>query len=83
VLPEGAYVLDAGRTENGQRATQGRVTSTYFSPTLKRGVALALVRHGPDRIGQSVEVSRIGAAPIRATVVEPCQYDPDGGRMHG
>ncbi|MCU0906877.1 MAG: sarcosine oxidase subunit alpha family protein [Rhodobacteraceae bacterium] len=83
VLPDGAYVLDAGTTENGQRATQGRVTSTYHSPTLKRGVALALLRHGPDRMGQSVEVSRIGALPLRATVVAPCQYDPDGGRMHG
>jgi sarcosine oxidase, subunit alpha len=83
VLPEGAYVLDDGRTENGQRATQGRVTSTYASPTLKRGIALALVRQGPERMGETVEVSRIGQGPVRATIVAPCQYDPDGGRMHG
>jgi sarcosine oxidase subunit alpha len=83
VLPEGAYILDAGKTENGQRATQGRVTSTYHSPTLERGVAMALLRRGPARMGETVEVSRIGAPPLRATVVAPCQYDPDGGRMHG
>jgi sarcosine oxidase subunit alpha len=83
VLPEGAYVLDAGQTGNGQRATQGRVTSTYSSPTLKRGIALALVRQGPERMGETVEVSRIGQPPVRATIVDPCQYDPDGGRMHG
>ncbi len=83
VLPEGAYVLEAGTTENGQRATQGRVTSTYRSPTLGRGIALALIRQGPDRMGEAVEVSRIGLPPVRATIVAPCQYDPEGGRMHG
>ena len=52
VLPDGAYAVDEGRNANGQRETQGRVTSTYHSPTLGRGIAMGLVRHGPDRMGE-------------------------------
>jgi hypothetical protein len=46
VLPEGAYAIADGRNANGQRNTQGRVTSTYHSPTLGHGIAMGLVRHG-------------------------------------
>ena len=36
----GAYAVADGKNANGQRNTQGRVTSTYHSPTLGRGIAL-------------------------------------------
>ena len=44
-----------GVNANGQRNMQGRVTSTYFSPTLGRGIAMGLVLHGPDRMGEEIE----------------------------
>ena len=37
VLPEGAYAIGEGLNGNGQSNTQGRVTSTYHSPTLGPG----------------------------------------------
>ncbi len=55
VLPDGAYAVADGKNANGQRNTQGRVTSTYHSPTLGRGIAMGLVRHGPDRMGEVLE----------------------------
>ena len=51
VLPDGAYAVAPGRNANGQRNTIGRVTSTYFSPTLgkwhRHGAGAARARpHG-------------------------------------
>ena len=50
VLPDGAYAEAEGSNANGQRNVQGRVTSTYFSPTLGKGIAMGLVseRARPD-----------------------------------
>ena len=80
VLPDGAYVALAGRNDLGQRATEGRVTSTYRSPTLGRGIAMALVRRGPERMGEMVEVPTLDGAAIRARIVSPVFYDPEGAR---
>jgi len=48
VLPEAAYATAPGTNANGQRNTQGRVTSTYHSATLGRGIAMGLVHRGPS-----------------------------------
>jgi sarcosine oxidase subunit alpha len=82
VLPEGALALDEGRNELGQRRVQGRVTSTYFSPTLERGIALGLVRNGPGRMGEVLEFSRLGAPPVRARIVEPVFFDRNGEKQN-
>ena len=50
VLPDGAYAVADGSNANGQRHMIGRVTSTYHSPTLDRGIAMGLVQRGPDRM---------------------------------
>ena len=81
VLPDGAYIVAEGRNANGQRNTQGRVTSTYYSPTLKRGIAMALISHGPERMGETVDVPRIGGDVVRAKIVETCFYDKEGAKQ--
>ncbi|NAZ36380.1 sarcosine oxidase subunit alpha family protein [Rubellimicrobium sp. CFH 75288] len=83
VLPEGAYILAPGQNAVGQRNTQGRVTSTYYSPTLARGIAMALLERGPERMDEVVEVARKGADPVLARVVDPVLYDKAGERLHG
>ena len=82
VLPEGAYAIAAGRNANGQRNTQGRVTSTYHSPTLGRGIAMGLVKYGPERMGEVLEFTNPGGSPVKARIVSPVFYDPDGEKQN-
>ena len=78
VLPEGAYAVDEGVNENGPRRTQGRVTSTYHSPTLKRGIAMGLVERGPDRRGEVLDFLKLDGSVVKARIVSPVFYDPEG-----
>ena len=82
VLPDGAYAIGEGLNGNGQRNTQGRVTSTYHSPTLGRGIAMGLVHRGPDRMGEELEFTNPGGQPIRARIVSPVFYDPEGEKQN-
>ncbi len=81
VIPDGAYIVDAGRNANGQRNTQGRITSSYFSANLKRGIAMGLLRHGPDRMGEVVTIPVIGGEALKARVVDPVFYDKEGAKQ--
>jgi sarcosine oxidase subunit alpha len=77
-LPTGAHVTQgAGRA----RQSQGYVTSSYFSPTLGRPIALGLVEAGLLRMGETVSVYHLGAER-RATIVSPVALDPERKRLH-
>ena len=82
VIPDGAYVIADGVNANGQRHTQGRVTSTYHSPTLNRGIAMGLLRHGPARMGEVVEFNTVTGATVKAKVVDPVFHDKDGSKQN-
>ena len=82
VLPDGAYAVAAGQNANGQRNVQGRVTSTYHSPTLSKGIAMGLVRHGPERMGEVIEFARVDGSRAEARIVSPVFYDPDGEKQN-
>ncbi|MFC6687183.1 sarcosine oxidase subunit alpha family protein [Jhaorihella thermophila] len=82
VLPDGAYAVAEGVNENGQRNVQGRVTSTYFSPTLGRGIAMGLVLHGPDRMGEVLEFPGTDGKAFKAKIVSPVFYDKDGEKQN-
>ena len=82
VLPDGAYATEAGDNENGQRKVQGRVTSTYYSPTLDRGIAMGLLRHGPDRMGEVIDFPKLDGSVVQARVVDPVFYDKDGEKQN-
>jgi sarcosine oxidase subunit alpha len=73
LLPaDAAVVLDEGEqvTEAGQGPSLGHVTSSYYSPTLGRGFALALVAGGRLRIGAALRV------PGKAGTIEVAVTDP-------
>ncbi len=82
VLPDGAYAVGEGHNANGQRNMIGRVTSTYYSPTLGRGIAMGLIKHGPDRMGEVVEFPKIDGTLIKARIVDQVFYDKNGDKQN-
>ncbi len=82
VLPEGAYATAEGVNANGQRNVQGRVTSTYHSPTLGRGIAMGVVLNGPDRMGEVLEFPRVDGTAMKARIVDQVFYDKDGEKQN-
>lgn len=81
-LPDGAYATADGHNANGQRRVQGRVTSTYHSPTLGRGIAMGLVHRGPDRMGEVLEFPRVDGGIVKARIVDPVFFDKQGEKMN-
>ena len=81
VLPDGAYAALPDVNANGQRGTEGRVTSTYYSPTLGRGIAMGLVHRGTERMGEVISFPRIGGGEVRARIVSPVFYDAEGEKQ--
>ena len=78
MLPTGAHAVE----KNGAKIRSlGYVTSSYFSPTLGRPIALGLVERGTSRQGETVTIQHLGATR-QAKIVSPCAYDPDGGRLN-
>ncbi|WP_299748245.1 sarcosine oxidase subunit alpha family protein [uncultured Tateyamaria sp.] len=82
VLPDGAYAVAEGTNDNGQRNMQGRVTSSYHSPNLNKGIAMGLVLHGPDRMGEVIDFPGTDGTTYRARIVSPVFYDPDGEKQN-
>ncbi len=82
VLPDGAYAVGEGVNANGQRLTQGRVTSTYHSPTLGRGIAMGLVLRGPERMGEVLDFPGTDGTVIRAKITDPVFFDKDGEKQN-
>ena len=80
-LPDGAYAVGEGVNANGQKVTQGRVTSTYHSPTLGRGIAMGLVLNGPQRMGEVLEFTRVGSGTVSARIVDQVFYDKTGEKQ--
>ena len=82
VLPDGAYAVGTGKNANGQVNTVGRVTSSYYSPTLKRGIAMGLVHNGPSRMGETIEFAKVDGTRMPAKIVDQVFYDKDGEKQN-
>ncbi len=80
VLPEGAQLVDApGRPP---LPMIGHVTSSYASPTLGHSIALALVRGGRARKGETIFAALKGRT-LPCKIADPVFYDPEGSRRDG
>jgi sarcosine oxidase subunit alpha len=79
----GAHLVACADPKEPGRS-EGHVTAMCFSPALEGYIALALLRRGRQRLGETL----YAANPLRGThgpveIVAPCFFDPDGSRMHG
>ena len=81
VLPEGGQIVVEPETKPPMKMI-GHVTSSYWSASLGRSIALALVYGGHKRHGETVHVPLIGKT-VSAVVSEPRFYDPEGVRLRG
>jgi sarcosine oxidase, subunit alpha len=86
VLPEGGQIV-----EHAQFASPlsqpvpmlGHVTSSYFSASLQRSIALALVKDGRKRMGSTVYIPLAFGQTIAAVISESVFIDPKGDRLNG
>ena len=87
VIPEGAQIVASPfvhqRKASQPTAMQGHVTSSYFSPTLNRSIALAMLKGGRGRMGETVCCPLADGRAIAARVVNPVFFDVKGERQHG
>ncbi len=85
VLPEGSQVVEFaadGQLPPPPVPMLGHVTSSYRSAELGRPFALALVKGGRERIGQTVHVP-VGGALVPVEVTGSVLVDPEGARRDG
>jgi sarcosine oxidase subunit alpha len=81
VLEEGAQIV-ADPAEPVPMTMLGHVTSSYWSSVLGRSIALAMVRDGRSRMGETLHVPMPGGT-IAVTVAAPVFHDPEGARLDG
>ena len=82
VLPDGAYAIDPDdKDANGRPRTIGHVTSSYWSPTLGRSIAMALIENARQRQGETITIA-LEQGPARAKLVDCVFYDPQGERQN-
>jgi heterotetrameric sarcosine oxidase alpha subunit len=80
-LRAGAHLLPANAATVAKH-DQGVVTSAAFSPSLGHWIGLALLQHGPERLGERVRaVDLVRDADIEVDVCAPCFVDQQGERL--
>ncbi len=80
ILEEGAQIV---KDENKKPVDMlGHVTSSYFSPTLKKSIALAVLKEGKQLKGQKFLVPMIDKT-IKVTVSDTIFLDKENERING
>ena len=82
IIPDGAYATDGKIRDSGVKNMIGRATSTYFSPTLNRSIAMGLVEFGPDRMGEIIDFPTLDGKIIKAEICNQVFLDPEGERQN-
>jgi sarcosine oxidase subunit alpha len=82
VLPEGAQMTASADLSATPVKMQGHVTSSYMSPTLGRSIAMAVLKGGHQRMGESVYLPLRDGRTVKATVCSPVFFDPQSERQN-
>ena len=70
VLPEGTHVVESLRDKPPMNML-GHVTSSYMSPNVGRSIAMALIKDGFNRKGETLSVSLMDGGSHKVTVTDP------------
>jgi sarcosine oxidase subunit alpha len=81
VLPEGGHVVEHLKPQPPMDML-GHVTSSYYSPNCGRSIAMALIKGGHKRHGETLHVP-LEDKLVKVTVTEPRFFDLEGKRIDG
>ena len=81
VLPDGAYAVETVKSAPPMKMI-GHVTSSYFSPTLQRSIAMALIEGGQGKMGETVSFPLEGGKTVEAVISSPVFLDAEGKRQN-
>jgi sarcosine oxidase subunit alpha len=81
VLPEGAQLVnDPGAATPVPMV--GHVSSSYFSACCGHSIAMALVKNGRNRMGETVYAPLSDGRVLKATITQPLFYDKEGAKSN-
>lgn len=80
-LRSGAHFVSRGRAATAEN-DEGFMTSVAYSPTLKHWIGLGLLRHGPERTGETLSyVDPLHGTSFDVEVCSPVFVDPNEERL--
>jgi sarcosine oxidase subunit alpha len=79
VIPEGAQLVENPNAPLPIPMV-GHVSSSYFSASCGHSIAMALVKGGRERMGETLYAPLADGRVIKATVTEPVFYDKSGSK---
>lgn len=82
VIPEGSQLVDEPHAPKPVPMT-GHVSSSYYSACCGHSIAMALVRGGHRRMGDSVYALLANGQIIEAIITEAVFYDEEGTKTNG
>ncbi|MDC0610154.1 sarcosine oxidase subunit alpha [Vibrio sp.] len=81
ILPEGAQAVDDPNQPIPMKML-GHVSSSYWSATLERSIAMGFIENGHERMGEKVFYPLNGGKVIEAEICSPVFFDPKGDRQN-
>ncbi len=81
VLPEGAQLVEEP-SDTRPTPMIGHVTSSYFSASLGRSIALAVVKGGRSRMGARIHSILMTGETVPVSICNPVFYDREGERQN-
>ena len=81
VAPEGSQIVFDPHQEIPMTMV-GHVTSSYFSACLGHSIAMAVVKGGLKKMGETVFMPQADGTNIEAEICSPVFYDPKGDRQN-
>jgi sarcosine oxidase subunit alpha len=81
VIPEGAQLVNDPRAPMPVPMV-GHVSSSYFSACCGHSIAMALVKAGHQRMGETVYAPLANGRVVKATITSPVFYDKEGAKAN-
>ena len=80
ILPEGSHIVEKALKQPPMKML-GHVTSSYYSPNLKKSIALGVVKGGKNMMGQKLIIP-MENKQINVTVADPVFLDKENKRLN-